>query len=178
MLNKMNMIAFFFLSLSACDGPVVVIGEDAATADDSPVDVPEEVVETFLPLCSEPFTCTPERACDMTPVVLAYDTGIPFKVEGSFSSPPVTYGIADDAFLKVTWWDLVIEWNHIPSGNHTFSIEYSCAGSTWTVTATLDDETTIHTATTSAPECSTEVTFMPAINAAPDCEFGPICTAE
>ncbi len=177
MLNKMmNMIvvAFFFISLGACDdGPVVVV-EDGGT--DTPTDVVQEEVETsFIPLCSDPFSCTPERECDRVPVQLVYsDLDVPFMIEGSFSSPPATYGVEDDAFLTVSWLDSRVEWNHIPQGNHSFSIEYSCFDSTWwTVTATLDD---IQTVSTFSGTCENQIDFTPAITAAPDCEFGPICT--
>jgi hypothetical protein len=176
MLNKlMNTIVVAFLSLSACgDEPVITEDADGGADDGSPADVQEEV-ETFTPLCSDPFSCTPERECDRVPVQLVYsDLDVPFMIEGSFSSPPATYGVEDDAFLTVSWLDSRVEWNHIPQGNHSFSIEYSCFDSTWwTVTATLDD---IQTVSTFSGTCENQIDFTPAITAAPDCEFGPICT--
>jgi hypothetical protein len=183
MLNKLNgiMVVLSFLSLSACDGPVV-IEEDATDdggTDDTPVDVQEEA-ETFTPICSDPFSCTPERACDITPVLLSFtDVDVPFSIEGSFSSPAVTYGVEDDAFFSISWptADNKVEWQHIEEGNHTFFISYGCEESLWTATAQLDDGA--EEVITFAASCSADIEafdFNPSILAAPEVEFGPICT--
>jgi hypothetical protein len=159
MLNKMNtIVAFFFLSLSAC----IESGDDGGIVDS---------------LCTDPFNCTPERACDITPVNLSFPGLVaPFRIQGVFLTPSATYGVADDAFLSVTWQDNRIEWLHIEQGEHTFSIEYRCEENLWTAMFALDTEGVAGDveATTFEGSCSTP--FNPSILAAPEVEFSPICT--
>jgi hypothetical protein len=169
MLNKNLMVAFFFLFLGACEG----IPEEEDGAGDDAGDVSDAPL--FVPICSDPFDCTPERACDLTPVVLSYsDLEVPFKIEGSFTSPHATYGVADDAFFSLSWNTIEIGWTGVPEGSHSFSIEFNCEGSLWTVTKELDGE--VDTKEFSG-SCSFD-SFNPALHAAPDCSFDSICTAE
>jgi len=164
MLNKnLMVVAFLFFG---CDGEPVDPGDgDVSDAPDTP----------FISICSDPFTCSPERACDLTPVVLSYDLEVvPFKIEGSFGTPPVTYGVADDAFFSLTWDVIEIGWTGIPEGNHSFSIEFNCEDSLWRVTKELDGEVDTEEFNGS---CSFD-SFSPALNAAPDCTFDSICTTE